>query len=102
MGDAPGPQPVGHLATPFVGGQRRGALGGGSSPVGGETARFDDRDLDPEAGDFLGESLAEGLDELGRPVREATFANDPAGHLEFIAWARAIAVVFASATNPIR
>jgi transposase len=31
------------------------------------------------------------VDELGRPVAEATFANDPAGHLEFIAWARAVA-----------
>ena len=31
------------------------------------------------------------VDELGRPVGEATFANDPAGHLEFITWARAIA-----------
>lgn len=31
------------------------------------------------------------VDELGRPVREATFANDPAGHLAFIAWARSIA-----------
>jgi len=31
------------------------------------------------------------VDELGRAVGEATFANDPAGHLAFIAWARAIA-----------
>jgi len=31
------------------------------------------------------------VDELGRPVAEATFANDPAGHLAFIAWARSIA-----------
>jgi transposase len=30
------------------------------------------------------------VDELGRPVREATFANDPAGHVAFIAWARSI------------
>jgi transposase len=31
------------------------------------------------------------VDELGRPVDEASFANDPAGHLAFIAWARSIA-----------
>lgn len=31
------------------------------------------------------------VDELGRPFGEATFANDPAGHLAFIAWARSIA-----------
>jgi len=31
------------------------------------------------------------VDELGRAVGEATFANDPAGHLAFIAWARSIA-----------
>ena len=31
------------------------------------------------------------VDELGRPVGEETFANNPAGHLAFIAWARAIA-----------
>ena len=31
------------------------------------------------------------VDDLGRPVAEATFANDPAGHLAFIAWARSIA-----------
>jgi transposase len=29
------------------------------------------------------------VDELGRPISEATFANDPAGHDAFIAWARA-------------
>jgi transposase len=31
------------------------------------------------------------VDELGRLVGEATFANDPAGHLAFIGWARSIA-----------
>ncbi len=31
------------------------------------------------------------VDDLGRPVAEATFANDPVGHLAFIAWARSIA-----------
>jgi transposase len=31
------------------------------------------------------------VDELGRPVGEASFANDPAGHIAFIAWARSIA-----------
>ncbi|MGD0863685.1 MAG: IS110 family transposase [Candidatus Limnocylindrales bacterium] len=31
------------------------------------------------------------VDELGRPVGEATFANDRAGHVAFIAWARSIA-----------
>ena len=31
------------------------------------------------------------VDELGRAVAEATFANDPAGHLAFIAWGRSIA-----------
>src|SRR5258708_27400748 len=31
------------------------------------------------------------VDDLGRPIREATFANDPPGHVAFIAWARAIA-----------
>ena len=30
------------------------------------------------------------IDELGRVVGEATFGNDPAGHLSFIAWARSI------------
>ncbi len=30
------------------------------------------------------------VDELGRAVGEATFANDPAGHVAFIAWARSI------------
>jgi transposase len=30
------------------------------------------------------------IDELGRVIDEATFANDPVGHLEFIAWARSI------------
>jgi transposase len=30
------------------------------------------------------------VDELGRPVGEATFANDPDGHVAFIAWARSI------------
>ena len=28
------------------------------------------------------------IDELGRAIGEATFANDPAGHDAFIAWAR--------------
>jgi transposase len=32
------------------------------------------------------------VDELGRAIREATFANSPAGHVAFIGWARAIAV----------
>jgi hypothetical protein len=31
------------------------------------------------------------IDELGRPIGEATFANDPAGHDAFIAWARSTA-----------
>lgn len=31
------------------------------------------------------------VDELGRPISEATFANDPAGHDALIAWARSIA-----------
>ncbi len=31
------------------------------------------------------------IDELGRPIGEATFANDPPGHDAFIAWARSIA-----------
>jgi transposase len=31
------------------------------------------------------------VDDLGRPIREATFANDPLGHGAFIAWARSIA-----------
>jgi transposase len=31
------------------------------------------------------------IDELGRAIGEATFANDPAGHGAFIAWARSIA-----------
>jgi len=31
------------------------------------------------------------IDELGRPVGEATFANDPVGHVAFIAWARSTA-----------
>ena len=31
------------------------------------------------------------VDELGRTVGEATFANDPSGHLAFVTWARAIA-----------
>ena len=31
------------------------------------------------------------VDELGRAIGEATFANDPAGHVAFIAWARSIA-----------
>ncbi|HVA84717.1 MAG TPA: IS110 family transposase [Candidatus Saccharimonadales bacterium] len=31
------------------------------------------------------------VDDLGRPIKEATFANDPPGHVAFIAWARAIA-----------
>ena len=30
------------------------------------------------------------VDELGRAVGEATFINDPAGHVAFIAWARSI------------
>jgi transposase len=30
------------------------------------------------------------VDELGRPIGEASFANDPAGHGAFIAWARAL------------
>jgi transposase len=30
------------------------------------------------------------IDELGRAVGEATFANNPPGHLAFIAWARSI------------
>ena len=30
------------------------------------------------------------IDELGRVVGEATFGNDPDGHLSFIAWARSI------------
>src|ERR1035437_7330649 len=30
------------------------------------------------------------IDELGRVVGGATFGNDPAGHLAFIAWARSI------------
>ncbi len=31
------------------------------------------------------------IDELGKPVAEATFANDPGGHAAFIAWARSTA-----------
>jgi transposase len=31
------------------------------------------------------------VDELGRAVHEATFANNPAGHESFIRWARSIA-----------
>src|SRR6266849_4386789 len=31
------------------------------------------------------------VDELGRAIGEATFANDPAGHLAFVTWARSIA-----------
>ena len=31
------------------------------------------------------------IDELGKPVAEATFANDPGGHVAFIAWARSTA-----------
>jgi transposase len=31
------------------------------------------------------------IDELGRAIGEETFANDPAGHLAFIAWARLVA-----------
>jgi transposase len=31
------------------------------------------------------------IDDLGRAIGEASFANDPAGHLAFIAWARSIA-----------
>jgi transposase len=31
------------------------------------------------------------VDELGRAIGEETFANDPAGHVAFIAWARSIA-----------
>jgi len=31
------------------------------------------------------------VDELGRPVDEAAFANDPAGHEAFIDWARSVA-----------
>jgi transposase len=31
------------------------------------------------------------IDELGKPLAEATFANDPDGHVAFIAWARATA-----------
>jgi transposase len=30
------------------------------------------------------------VDDVGRPVAEATFANDPAGHAAFIAWARSV------------
>lgn len=30
------------------------------------------------------------VDELGRAVGEATFINDPSGHVAFIAWARSI------------
>lgn len=31
------------------------------------------------------------IDELGRAIGEETFANDPAGHLAFIVWARLVA-----------
>lgn len=31
------------------------------------------------------------IDEIGRVIGEATFANDPAGHRAFIAWARSVA-----------
>ena len=31
------------------------------------------------------------IDELGSPVAEASFGNDPAGHRTFIGWARSIA-----------
>lgn len=31
------------------------------------------------------------IDELGRPIGEATFANDPPGHAAFITWARSMA-----------
>ena len=31
------------------------------------------------------------IDELGKPVAEATFANDPDGHIAVIAWARSTA-----------
>ena len=31
------------------------------------------------------------VDDLGRALAEATFANDPAGHIAFIAWARPFA-----------
>ncbi len=31
------------------------------------------------------------IDDLGRAIDEATFNNDPAGHVAFIAWARSIA-----------
>ena len=31
------------------------------------------------------------IDELGSPVAEKSFANDPAGHRAFIVWARAVA-----------
>src|SRR5664280_338980 len=31
------------------------------------------------------------IDELGRPIGEATFANDPPGHTAFITWARSMA-----------
>jgi transposase len=31
------------------------------------------------------------IDDLGRPISEATFDNDPAGHVAFIAWARSVA-----------
>jgi transposase len=31
------------------------------------------------------------IDELGKPLAEATFANDPGGHVAFIAWARSTA-----------
>ena len=31
------------------------------------------------------------IDDVGRPIAEATFGNDPRGHDTFIAWARAVA-----------
>ena len=31
------------------------------------------------------------IDDVGRPIAEATFGNDPRGHDTFVAWARAVA-----------
>src|SRR3954465_15490633 len=61
----------GLLAVLVVGRVRRRLLGRGAAPVGGKTARLDDRDPDAEVGDLLGQRLADALQRPFRAVVDA-------------------------------
>jgi hypothetical protein len=58
-------------------GLRLGVGGAESGPVGREPARFDEDDLDPEGGDFLGEGFARAFQGPLRGARVGNAATPP-------------------------